>query len=97
MLTSLRCPTMPWLSLLLFLLVFGMAVGWVAQLVVNGFDTRINWGEALITGLAGSFVGGIIGSLIFEGELRLRPSGIIGSIIGAILVVLVVNWARRRR
>lgn len=88
---------MPWLSLLLFMLVFGMAIGWVAQLVVNGFDTRINWGEALITGLAGSFVGGIIGSLIFEGELRLRPSGIIGSIIGAILVVLVVNWVRRRR
>jgi uncharacterized membrane protein YeaQ/YmgE (transglycosylase-associated protein family) len=88
---------MPWLSLLLFMLVFGMAIGWVAQLVVNGFDTRINWSEALITGLAGSFVGGIIGSLIFDGELTLRPSGIIGSIIGAILVVVVVNWVRRRR
>jgi uncharacterized membrane protein YeaQ/YmgE (transglycosylase-associated protein family) len=94
---SLRCPTMPWLSLLFFLLVFGMAVGWVAQLVVNGFDTRINWPQALITGIAGSFVGGIIASLIFDGELKLRPSGIIGSIIGAILLVLIVNWVRRRK
>lgn len=94
---SLGSPTVPWLSLLLFMLVFGMAIGWVAQLVVNGFDTRVNWPEALITGIVGSFVGGTIGSLIFEGELRLRPSGIIGSIVGAILVLLVVNWFRRRR
>ena len=97
MAASLRCRTMPWLSLLFFLLVFGMAVGWVAQLVVNGFDTRINWPQALITGIAGSFVGGIIASLIFDGEMELRPSGIIGSIIGAILLVLIVNWVRNRK
>ncbi len=88
---------MPWFSLLFFLLVFGMAIGWVAQLLVRGFDTRVNWGEALVTGIAGSFVGGLIGSLIFEGELRLRPSGIIGSIIGAVLLLLLLNAIRGRR
>lgn len=87
---------MPWLSLLLFLLLFGLAIGWIAQLLVRGFDTRVNWTEALITGLAGSFVGGILGSLIFDGELRLRPSGIIGSVIGAVLLLLLVNVIRRR-
>ena len=87
---------MPWFSLLFFLLVFGMAIGWVAQLLVRGFDTRVNWGEALVTGIAGSFVGGLIGSLIFEGELRLRPSGIIGSIIGAVLLLLLLGLFRRR-
>jgi uncharacterized membrane protein YeaQ/YmgE (transglycosylase-associated protein family) len=86
----------PWLSLLLFLLLFGLAIGWIAQLLVRGFDTRVNWTEALITGLAGSFVGGILGSLIFDGELRLRPSGIIGSVIGAVLLLLLVNVIRRR-
>ncbi len=88
---------MPWLSLLFFLLVFGMAVGWVAQLLVRGFDTRVNWGEALITGIVGSFVGGMIGSLIFEGELRLRPSGIIGSVLGAVLLLLLLNVFRRNK
>ena len=88
---------MPWFSLLFFLLVFGMAIGWVAQLLVRGFDTRVNWGEALVTGIAGSFIGGIIGSLIFEGELRFRPSGIIGSIIGAVLLLLLLNVVRRKK
>jgi len=88
---------MPWFSLLFFLLVFGMAVGWVAQLLVRGFGTRVNWGEALVTGILGSFVGGIIGSLIFEQELRLKPSGIIGSVIGAVLLLLLLNVVRRKK
>ncbi|GMU78923.1 MAG: hypothetical protein AMXMBFR46_17160 [Acidimicrobiia bacterium] len=82
------------ISLLLFLLVFGMAIGWVAQLLVRGFDAKVNWGEALFTGLAGSFVGGILGSLIFEQELEFRASGIIGSILGAVLLLLLLNVIR---
>lgn len=85
------------ISLLLFLLVFGMAVGWIAQLIVRGFDTPVNWPEALITGIAGSFVGGLLGSLIFEGELEFRASGVIGSIIGAVLLLLLLNLFRRKR
>lgn len=79
--------------LILFIIVFGMAIGWVAQLLLR---RGTNWGEAIVAGLVGTFVGGLIGSLIAGDGIRLRPSGIIGSIIGAILVLVVWGAIRGR-
>ena len=61
-----------------------------------------NWGELLIAGVVGSFVGGLLASLIAGDGLALRPSGIIGSVIGAVLVLAGARWwssraARRPR
>jgi uncharacterized membrane protein YeaQ/YmgE (transglycosylase-associated protein family) len=72
----------------------GMLSGWLAQIVVPT-HRRINYGEALVVGLIGSFVGGLIGSLIFGDGLRLRPSGIIGSVIGAIIVQFIWRAVRK--
>ncbi|HSF98555.1 MAG TPA: GlsB/YeaQ/YmgE family stress response membrane protein [Ornithinibacter sp.] len=52
----------------------------------------INWPLAFGTGIAGSFVGGLLASLLAGDGIELRPSGIIGSIIGAIIVTL--GWDR---
>jgi uncharacterized membrane protein YeaQ/YmgE (transglycosylase-associated protein family) len=79
--------------LILFIIVWGMAVGWVAHWIVNR-NRPVNWAEALIAGLVGSFVGGLIASLIAGDGLELRPSGIIGSIVGAIIVLLVIQAIR---
>jgi uncharacterized membrane protein YeaQ/YmgE (transglycosylase-associated protein family) len=73
--------------LILGLLVFGLAVGWIGQLVL-GMGTRPN-AQSLIAGVAGSFVGGLGASLIAGDGLALRPSGLIGSVIGAIVVLLI--------
>ena len=81
--------------LILFIIVWGMAVGWVAHFIVNR-NQPVNWAEALIAGLVGSFVGGLIASLIAGDGLELRPSGIIGSIVGAIVVLLVIQAVRGR-
>ncbi|HZA92141.1 MAG TPA: hypothetical protein VE420_05900 [Gemmatimonadales bacterium] len=52
---------------------------------------------AIVAGLLGSFVGGLVISLLAGDGLALRPSGIIGSIGGAILVTLPWNdWQRRQ-
>jgi uncharacterized membrane protein YeaQ/YmgE (transglycosylase-associated protein family) len=75
--------------ILLFILVWGMFAGWIAHLLID--RTRpVNWAELLVAGLAGSFVGGLLASLISGDGLALRPSGIIGSILGA--VVLLAAW-----
>jgi uncharacterized membrane protein YeaQ/YmgE (transglycosylase-associated protein family) len=43
----------------------------------------------ILIGIGGSFVGGLLASLIFEGDLQLRPAGLIGSVIGAMLLLLL--------
>jgi uncharacterized membrane protein YeaQ/YmgE (transglycosylase-associated protein family) len=75
--------------ILLFILVWGMFAGWVAHLLLAR-NQPINWAELLVVGLAGSFVGGLLISLVSGDGLALRPSGIIGSILGA--VVLLAAW-----
>jgi uncharacterized membrane protein YeaQ/YmgE (transglycosylase-associated protein family) len=83
--------------LILGMLVFGMAIGWIAQLILG--RTRVgarNWGEALVAGLLGSFVGGLLVSLIAGDGIELRMSGIAGSIVGAIVVLLIWGAVRGR-
>ncbi len=79
--------------LILGLLVFGLAVGWIAQLVL-GMGTKPN-AQSLIAGVAGSFVGGMLASLLAGDGLALRPSGLIGSVVGAIIVLLIWRLASR--
>jgi uncharacterized membrane protein YeaQ/YmgE (transglycosylase-associated protein family) len=73
--------------LILAIIGFGMLIGWLAQ-VALGMGTKPN-GQSLIAGLAGSFVGGLLGSLLAGDGLDLRASGLIGSFVGAVIVLMV--------
>lgn len=81
--------------LILAIIVVGLAAGWVAHLLVGRGPA--NWSQLFLIGIAGSFLGGLVGSLVFGDGLRLRPSGLIGSIVGATLVMLVVRAVTDRR
>ena len=83
--------------LLLAILGLGLFAGAVAQLILGTGVYDINWAEAIVAGLVGSFVGGLLASLIAGDGIQLRASGIIGSIIGAILVSAAYRWYRGRR
>ena len=81
--------------LILAILVLGLAAGWVANLLV-GRGEQASWATLLAVGIAGSFVGGLLTSLAFGDSLALRPSGLIGSIVGATLVLLGVRAVSKR-
>jgi uncharacterized membrane protein YeaQ/YmgE (transglycosylase-associated protein family) len=76
--------------LLLALLAFGFLAGWLAQIVL-GLGSRPD-ASTLVAGLVGSFVGGLLVSLLAGDGLALRPSGLLGSIAGAIIVLAI--WSR---
>jgi uncharacterized membrane protein YeaQ/YmgE (transglycosylase-associated protein family) len=84
------------LMLILGLILFGILVGAGAQLIMGKSTKGIDWTLAFVAGLAGSFVGGLLISLLSGDGLQLRPSGIIGSLVGALLVTAGWQWYRRR-
>jgi len=82
--------------LILALILFGMVVGGAAQLILGREDGKVDWPLAFAAGLIGSFVGGLLISLLAGDGIRLRPSGIIGSIVGALIVTAGWRWWRQR-
>ncbi len=81
------------------LIIIGAIAGFVARAVVPGPDPMGVVGT-IVLGIVGSFIGGFLGYVIVgkdPGEGALQPSGIIGSIIGAIIALLVWRMIRRDR
>ncbi len=82
--------------LIIGLILFGMLVGAAAQVILGKGGKGIDWTMAIVAGLVGSFVGGLVISLASGDGLAFRPSGIIGSIVGAVIVTAGWRWWRRR-
>jgi uncharacterized membrane protein YeaQ/YmgE (transglycosylase-associated protein family) len=69
-------------------LLIGLLAGFIARALVPGPDP-MGWLGTLVLGIVGSLVGGTLAALLFGGTLELSAAGIIGSIVGAIIVLLV--------
>ena len=82
--------------LLIAIILFGMLIGAGAQLILGRSGSGIDWPMAFASGLIGSFVGGLLISLLSGDGLSLRPSGIIGSLVGALLVTVGWRWWKGR-
>lgn len=82
--------------LVLAIIVFGMVIGAGAQLILRRSHGRIDWTRAIVAGLVGSFIGGLLISLLSGDGLALKPSGVIGSLAGAVVVTAGWRWWDRR-
>ena len=82
--------------LIIAIILLGMLAGAAAQLFFRSNKRPIDWTVAIVVGLIGSFVGGLLISLLSGDGLALRPSGIIGSIVGAVVVTGIYKLATGR-
>ena len=79
------------LGLIVSLIVIGLIAGFIARAVVPGRQS-LSIGMTILLGVVGTFVGGFLGFLIFQRDPMdgfFQPAGIIGSIIGAIIVLVI--------
>jgi uncharacterized membrane protein YeaQ/YmgE (transglycosylase-associated protein family) len=85
------------LGLIISLLIVGLIAGALARLLVPG-KQHLSILATIVLGIVGSFVGGFLGYLLFHedaGSGFLQPAGIIGSVIGAVIALLVYLRAGR--
>lgn len=86
------------LGLIVSIIVIGLIAGAVARLLVPGRQ-NLSIGMTLVLGIVGSFVGGFLGFLLFHADPAggfFQPAGIIGSIIGAVIVLVIWIAVRGR-
>jgi uncharacterized membrane protein YeaQ/YmgE (transglycosylase-associated protein family) len=82
------------MSIILFV-VFGLIVGLLARAVLPGRQSMGLFMTAIL-GIAGSFIGGFVGSLLTDSRVTdFNTAGVIGSVLGAlVLLVLVGRFSR---
>lgn len=78
------------MAIILFL-VFGLVVGLLARALMPGRQS-MGWGMTALLGVVGSFVGGFLMSLVTDNRVTdFNTAGLIGSVLGALLVLFLVG------
>ncbi len=87
------------IGFILGLIVVGLIAGALARLLVPGRDP-MSIGATIVLGIVGSFVGGFLADVLFRNDANdrgLSPAGLLGSVVGAIIVLLVYRAVTGRR
>lgn len=73
-------------------LIVGLVAGALARLLVPGRDP-MGWVATIALGLGGAFVGGFLGKVLFNDN---DGVGLFGSVVGAVVLLLIYNAVTRR-
>jgi len=87
------------MGFVLTFIVVGFVAGLLARALVSGPGPKGILRTTLL-GIVGSFLGGFLGYVLFHRDLAegaLQPSGLVGSMIGSIVVLLIYRRTARRR
>ena len=74
-------------------IIIGLIAGAIARWLMPGPDP-MGWLGTIVLGIVGSLVGGTLLNVLFGGGLELSAASILGSILGALIVLFV--WRRMR-
>lgn len=84
---------------IIILVIAGFIAGLLARALLPG-DDSMSLAKTTVLGVVGSFVGGAIGYLLFGADIdegAVQTSGIIGSILGAMLALVIYRVAVQKR
>ena len=87
------------IGFILYLVIIGLIAGFLARAIVPGNDS-MSVAATIMLGIVGSFVGGFIGYVLTHHDAKdgaFQVSGILGSVVGAIIALLVYRAVSGRR
>lgn len=77
---------------LIWMILLGLVVGWIAKMIVPG-TAHLGWATTALLGIAGGWVGGTLGSLLFAPHrFELTPPihhSFLGALVGAVILLLI--------
>lgn len=77
-------------------LIFGFLVGGLARAIYPG-PQPMSIVATTGLGVLGSFMGGLLGNLLFHMPiLAFHPAGLVGSVLGALIVMAIAGFSVRR-
>jgi len=78
-------------------IIFGFLAGLLARAITPG-EHRMGVIRTTLLGVVGSFIGGLLGALISGHDVMVvEPSGFIGAVLGAVVLLAFAGWLHRAR
>ncbi len=84
---------------LIVLVVIGLLAGFIARALLPG-DDSMSIGRTIVLGMIGSFIGGFAGYFLLGADIdegAVQASGLIGSIIGSLIALMVYRVVAQDR